>query len=136
MTNKKITKRDFLNAIRANVENGAFSFDGDITTDNVLEFIGHELELLNNKAAAAAKRAKAKRDAGDQLRATILDLMSTEDFMTINDIVKALGDEDVSAQMVTARMTQALKASLVEKDTVSVEVNGKTKKLSAYRKLA
>lgn len=136
MTNKKITKRDFLNAIRANVENGAFSFDGDIATDNVLEFIDHELTLLDNKAAAAAKRAKAKRDAGDQLRATILDLMSTEDFMTINDIVKALGDEDVSAQMVTARMTQALKAGLVEKDTVSVEVNGKTKKLSAYRKLA
>ena len=55
--------------------------------------------------------------------------------MTIPEIVKAIGDEDVSAQMVTARLTQCVKADLAEKDSVSVKVAGKAKKLSGYRKL-
>lgn len=106
-----------------------------MTCDALREFIAHEIELLDNKAAAAAKRAQAKRDEGDALRARILEVMSTEDFMTIPEIVKAIGDEDVSAQMVTARLTQCVKADLAEKDSVSVEVAGKAKKLSGYRKL-
>ena len=137
MTNtKKITKREYLNTLRAIVENGDFSFENeDMTVDGLIEFIDHEVELLDNKAAAAAKRAQAKRDEGDALRARILEVMSTEDFMTIPEIVKAIGDEDVSAQMVTARLTQCVKADLAEKDSVSVEVAGKAKKLSGYRKL-
>lgn len=138
MTNtKKITKREYLNTLRAIVENGDFSFENeDMTVDGLIEFIDHEVELLDNKAAAAAKRAQAKRDEGDALRARILEVMSSEDFMTIPEIVKAIGDEDVSAQMVTARLTQCVKADLAEKDSVSVEVAGKAKKLSGYRKLA
>lgn len=137
MTNtKKITKREYLNTLRAIVENGDFDFENpEMTVDGMLEFIDHEVELLDNKAAAAAKRAAAKREAGDELRARIVELLDTENYMTINEIVKALGDEDVSAQMVTSRLTQACKAELVEKDMVSTEVAGKTKKLSAYRRI-
>lgn len=140
MTNtKKITKRECYNTLmlmvdQAEADNVVFDNE-DMTFDGLREFIAHEIELLDNKAAAAAKRAQAKRDEGDALRARILDVMSTEDFMTIPEIVKAIGDEDVSAQMVTARLTQCVKAELAEKDSVSVEVAGKTKKLSAYRRL-
>lgn len=141
MTNsKKITKRenlgtllDIVNKIEAE---GIVFENEDMTCDTLREFINHEIELLDNKAAAAAKRAQAKREDGDALRAHILDLMSTEDFMTIKEIVKAIGDEDVSDQMVTARLTQAVRAGLAEKEVKSVEVNGKNKKLSCYRKLA
>jgi hypothetical protein len=141
MTNsKKITKRENLGTlldIVDKIEAEGFVFENeDMTCDTLREFINHEIELLDNKAAAAAKRAQAKREEGDALRAHILDLMSTEDFMTIKEIVKAIGDEDVSDQMVTARLTQAVRAGLVEKEAKSVEVNGKTKKLSCYRKLA
>lgn len=140
MTNtKKITKRECYNTLmlmvdQAEADNVVFDNE-DMTFDGLREFIAHEIELLDNKAAAAAKRAQAKRDEGDALRARILDVMSTEDFMTIPEIVKAIGDEDVSAQMVTARLTQCVKAELAEKDSVSVEIAGKTKKLSAYRRL-
>ena len=135
---KKITKREYLNTLRAIVaESDGLSFENeDMTIDGLIEFIDHEVELLDNKAAAAAKRAQAKRDEGDALRARILDVMSTEDFMTIPEIVKAIDDEDVSAQMVTARLTQCVKADLAEKDNVSVEIAGKAKKFSGYRKLA
>ncbi len=140
MTNsKKITKRENLGTlldIVDKIEVEGFVFENeDMTCDTLREFINHEIELLDNKAAAAAKRAQAKREDGDALRAHILDLMSTEDFMTIKEIVKAIGDEDVSDQMVTARLTQAVRANLAEKEVKSVEVNGKTKKLSCYRKL-
>lgn len=141
MTNsKKITKRENLGTlldIVDKIEAEGFVFENeDMTCDTLRDFINHEIELLDNKAAAAAKRAQAKREDGDALRAHILDLMSTEDFMTIKEIVKAIGDEDVSDQMVTARLTQAVRAGLAEKEVKSVEVNGKTKKLSCYRKLA
>lgn len=141
MTNtKKITKRESYNTLLNIVDiiegNGIQFENEDMTCDVLREFITHEIELLDNKAAAAAKRAQVKRDEGDALRARILDVMSTEDFMTIPEIVKAIGDEDVSAQMVTARLTQCVKANLAEKDSVSVEVAGKAKKLSGYRKLA
>ena len=141
MTNtKKITKRECYNTLMTmvdHVESEGVAFENeDMTCDALREFIAHEIELLDNKAAAAAKRAQTKRDEGDALRARILDILSTEEFMTIPEITKAIGDEDVSAQMVTARLTQASKANLVEKDNISVEIGGKTKKLSAYRKLA
>lgn len=141
MTNtKKITKREsyntLLNIVDMAEDNGIQFENEDMTCDALREFINHEIELLDNKAAAAVKRAQIKRDNGDVLRARILDIMSTEDFMTISEIVKAIGDEDVSAQMVTARLSQCVKAGLAEKDSVSVEVAGKAKKLSGYRKLA
>ena len=141
MTNsKKITKRENLGTLLDIVDKieaeGIVFENEDMTCDTLREFINHEIELLDNKAAAAAKRAQAKREDGDALRAHILDLMSTEDFMTIKEIVKAIGDEDVSDQMVTARLTQAVHAGLAEKEVKSVEVNGKNKKLSCYRKLA
>ena len=138
-TVKKPTKKANYNAILSILSaaegEGLVLESTEITYDSLREFIEHEVELLDNKAAAAAKRAQAKRDEGDALRARILEVMSTEDFMTIPEIVKAIGDEDVSAQMVTARLTQCVKADLAEKDSVSVEVAGKTKKLSGYRKL-
>lgn len=140
MTNsKKITKREYLDTLLNIIDKieaeGIVYENGDMTCDTLREFINHEIKLLDNKAAAAAKRAQAKREDGDALRAHIIDLMSTEDFMTIKEIVKAIGDEDVSDQMVTARLTQAVRAGLAEKEVKSVEVNGKTKKLSCYRKL-
>lgn len=138
-TVKKPTKKANYNAILSILSaaegEGLVLESTEITYDSLREFIEHEVELLDNKAAAAAKRAQAKRDEGDALRARILEIMSTEDFMTIPEIVKAIGDEDVSAQMVTARLTQCVKADLAEKDSVSVEVAGKAKKLSGYRKL-
>ena len=118
MTNtKKITKRECYNTLMTmvdQIESEGVTFENeDMTCDALREFIAHEIELLDNKAAAAAKRAQAKRDEGDALRARILDVMSTENFMTIPEIVKAIGDEDVSAQMVTARLTQCVKLSLI-----------------------
>lgn len=146
MTNtiKKPTKKTHLNVISDLVgyaeSNGVnFSAEG-VTYDTIREFIDHELELLESKAAAAAKRAASKRQAGDELREKVFGVLDTEQFMTINEIVKALDDPDISAQMVTARLTQlvAPEVNRVEKTSMTVPAateGGKSRKVSAYRAL-
>lgn len=144
MTNtvKKPTKKTNYNVILAILdyaENHGATIDAEgVTYESLRDFIGHEVELLDNKAAAAAKRAADKRQAGDELREKVAGVLDTEKFMTINEIVNALGDPDISAQMVTARLTQLASPEVgrVEKTTVTVPAateGGKSRKVSAYR---
>lgn len=128
-TSKKFTKRDYYSTI-LNI------LDTATLPDNVEElkdFINHEIGLLDTRRAATAKRTKARREEGDILRSRILEAMSAENFMSINEILKALDDEDISAQMVVARLTQCVNAGLAEKESVSVP--GKQRKSSIYRKV-
>lgn len=142
-TVKKPTKKANYSAILAILnaaESNGLELDGtEITYDSLRDFVEHEVELLDNKAAAAAKRAAAKKVEGDALREKIYDVL-TDEPMTINEIVKALDDEDISAQMVTARLTQLASPEVnrVVKETVTVLASsegGKSKKLSAYRRI-
>lgn len=136
-TTKKITKREYLNVLRDIVESNDFTFENpDMTTEGLINFIDNEIELLNHKAQSAQKRAADKREEGDELRTRIVDILDTENYMTINEIMAVLNDEALSPQMVISRLSQGCKMNLVEKDLVPFEIAGKTKKLSAYRKLA
>lgn len=138
---KKITKKDSYNAIAAILkaaDNEGITLDMDgITYDSLIEFVEHEVELLDNKAVAAKARAAAKKAEGDALREKIYNLL-TDDVQTIAEITNALGDPDVSTQMVTARLTQLCSESvnLAVKETVSVPSadGSKTKKLSGYKR--
>jgi hypothetical protein len=141
---KKITKRTQLATLDAIVTaaeaEGIALSDEDITYESLHEFIAKEVELLDNKAAAAAKRAAAKKVEGDELREKIYSVLSDTDFMTVQDIVKALNDEDISAPMVIARLTQLASPEVnrITKETVTVppaNEGGKSKKLTAYRKI-
>jgi hypothetical protein len=144
MNNKapKITKKANYAAISdilTAAQNAGIELTGEITFDSLQEFIAHEQELLDNKAVAAQKRAAQRKVDGDALRDKIYDVL-TDEFMTIADIVKALDDEDISAQMVTARLTQLASPEVgkVEKDTVTVPAaneGGKSRKVSAYRRI-
>jgi hypothetical protein len=144
MNNKapKITKKANYAAISdilTAAQNAGIELTGEITFDSLQEFIAHEQELLDNKAVAAQKRAAQRKVDGDALRDKIYDVL-TDEFMTIADIVKALDDEDISAQMVTARLTQLASPEVnkVEKDSVTVPATnegGKSRKVSAYRRI-
>lgn len=140
-TTKKVTKRDNLTMLKNIIDlanDNGFELPEGYTFEGLTEFIDHELELLESKAAAAQKRAAAKRDEGDLLRERIYEVMSETEFMTISQITNALEDPDVSNQMVTARLKQLNDLGKVTKDTISVPSTvegGKAKKLSAYKKL-
>lgn len=142
-TVKKISKKEKLLALKAvaqTAEGSGITLDmGDITYGTLYDFVDHEIELLENKAAAAQKRAASKKAEGDALREQIYNVLSDTDFMTTDEIVKALGDEDITAQMVTSRLTQLASEEVgkVEKTqvTVSGKDGGRSRKLSAYRRI-
>lgn len=140
----RITKKDYYSTILDLVtlaEGNGFGLPEGMTYDGIAEFVNHEVELLEAKAASAAKRAAAKRAAGDELREMVLNTLSDTEFMTIDDIVAAIGNPDVTKNKVTARLTQLGDRGLgvVEKTQVTVEPSiegGKSRKVSAYKRIA
>lgn len=120
---EKMTKRDCLNAlyeivVNADVENG----------DTLMEFIEKELAQLDKRRDAAAKRAEKKKEASDALTEEIYGLL-TDTPMTIDEIVLALDNEDVTTNKVAARLGKLIKADRVVKEAVRVD---KRRKM-AYR---
>lgn len=141
-TAKKITKKAMYATvldILADAENRGFALPEGMDFGALSDFVNHEIELLDKKAESAAKRAADKKVAGDALRDRIYGVLSDTEFKTTGEIVSALGDPDVSSQMVTARLTQLINLEQVEKDSVTIPASGeggKSRKVVAYRKLA
>ena len=132
MTNKvKFSKRDYLTAIIEAMHTGEIKYD----PNDVIAFCEHEIELLDKKTAKAKERAAAKRAEGDELTEQIYDVLSSDEFMTIPEIVKALGDEDVSAQKASYRLRSLVEANRAEKTEITVAGSdgGKASKRVAYR---
>ena len=124
--------------ILAFAEDNSFALPEGMDYGMLSDFVNHEIELLDKKAESAAKRAADKKVAGDALRERIYGVLSDTEFKTIAEIVKDLGDPDVSPQMVTARLTQLIHLEQVEKDSVTVPAasdEGKARKVTAYRKI-
>ena len=132
MTNEiKVSKRDYLTAIIEAMKTGEIKYN----PDDVIAFCEHEIELLDKKTAKAKERAAAKRAEGDELTEQIYDVLSGDEFMTIPEIVKALGDEDVSAQRASYRLRSLVEANRAEKTEITVASpdGGKASKRVAYR---
>ena len=123
MTEKKITKKEILAAIRAQVEGTAMV--GDIPADVVLEFIDKTVAQIDAKAAKAKEKAAEKKADGDALKAEVFALL-TDEFQTADAITAALNKEDVSKSKVVARLTQLVAAGEVVKEQAKV---GDTKKM-------
>jgi len=111
----KMTKRDWFGEIRAIVEGSDYE---DVA--GALEFIDHQVELLDAKAVKAVERAAAKKADGDELRQTVLGIL-TEEAQTADDITAAIGDETVTKAKVVARLTQLCKANVAEKEQVKTD---------------
>ena len=124
---KKNTKKEYYEAIRAMVE--TVETVGTIPADEVLAFIDKMVEQLDAKAASAKERAAKKKADGDELREIIQGVL-TADFQTIDSIVEQVGREDVTKNMVTARLTQLVKAEVAKKEQVKEEGTGR--KVMAY----
>lgn len=120
----KMTKRDWFEEIRAIVEGSDYE---DVA--GALEFIDHQVELLDAKTVKAAERAAAKKADGDDLRQTVLGIL-TEEAQTADDITAAIGDETITKAKVVARLAQLCKANVAEKEQVKTEDG---RRVMAYR---
>ena len=92
MTEKKMTKREMFEMIKAN---------HDLSADEIA-FIDHEIELLTRKNSSE-KKPTATQVANDGLKTAILDAMVPGKLYTISDFIKEVpACADLSNQKVSA----------------------------------
>ena len=108
MTTEKITKRDMYEAIIGAMKTGEIKY----APDEVIAFCQNEIELLDKKAAKAKERAAAKSAENDEIMDKVRDFLSPNDFMPIADVVKAIGDPDLTAAKVQYRLRKLAEARL------------------------
>lgn len=120
---KKLTKKDYYEILKGiitenNVENG----------EDLVAFIDKQIEQLDNKAIKAKEKAAEKKAEGDELRAVVLSVL-TSDFQTIEDIVAQIEGEDITKAKIVARLTQLVKNGEAKKEQIK---NAENKKVMTY----
>ena len=120
---KKITKKDYFAMVAEIVDNSNAE-----NKDELMEFIEKQVEALDKKAAKAKERAAEKKAEGDALRDKV-EAVLTNEVQVIDQIVEAIGDEDVTRNKVVARLTQLVKADTAVKE----EVKNGSKKVMGYK---
>lgn len=97
--------------------------------DELVEFIDKQIEMLVKRKASAAERAAKKKAESDALTDEIFALIG-EDLITVDEIVAALDNEEVTRNKVTARLGKLVKAEKIVKESVKTEDGNKR---MAYR---
>lgn len=108
MTNKKVTKREKFEMLKALSEVQA--------NPMLMEFIDHELELLEKKNSAD-KKPTAQQVANEGLKQTIMDVLTENGgLMTVTDVQKSCdGLAELSNQRVSALLRQLKDDGKVER---------------------
>ena len=106
-TEKKMTKKDYFNALKA--------IDEVSKNANLVEFIDHELELLNRKNLSDRKLS-GNALANIELKKEIMEILANEPtrLFTATEIQKAMKDE-YSNQRISALLKQLKEDGKVEK---------------------
>ena len=126
MTNTdKLTDRKIYTAI---VE-GTFE---DLDTDTIVAWAEKKIAQLDHKAAKAKETAAKKKAEGDELTDAVLAAV-TDEFETIADIAARIEGEDVTVSKVAYRLNAASKAGTLEKGELTIEGDGKKRKVVAYK---
>lgn len=125
----KITKKEMFAKIAETIETGILA-EG-ITEDAIVEFCHKEIEALDRKSAKAKESAAKKRAEGDELTERVAEVL-TDELATIGDITAAIGDEAVSTAKVQYRLNQLVKAGRAVKEEITVETDGKKRKVMAF----
>ena len=112
---KKMTKKDYYEMLKTTVEGIEVENKEDLLT-----FIDRELELIENKSVKAKERAAEKRAEGDELRATVKSILTTEN-QTIDEIFGQIEGEDLTRAKIVARLTQLVKTGEAKKEEVKSE---------------
>ena len=137
MTEKKMTKKEMLNAIKVGCTTGEWI----VSDAEVAEFCDNEIALLDKKAAKAKERQAAKKAEGDELTEVVKSVL-TDEFQVTADIAKAVleatGDETNTIHKIQYRLGALVKAG--EAESTDVKIPGgegvKARTIKGYRLLA
>lgn len=113
MSEKKITNRERFVAIM-----------GKLTDEADIAFIQERIDALDRRAEKTKERAAARKVEGDELREAIYNVLGDTP-RTIPEILAALGDEELTPNKITARLTQLIKLEKVGKEKVKTEAGEK-----------
>ena len=92
---KKMTKREYFNAIKAILEAAE--------QDEMVKFIDHEIELLDKKANRKSDKPTATQIANEELKGVLSEVLSEVEGKTVTDLIKSdarlseLSNQKVSA---------------------------------------
>ncbi len=112
---KKLTKKDYYEILKTIVEGIEVENKEDLLT-----FIDNELKLIENKSIKAKERAAEKKAEGDELRAAVKAILTTEN-QTIDEIFGQIEGEDLTKAKIVARLTQLVKSGEAKKEEVKSE---------------
>lgn len=118
---EKITKAQVLNAIKNAAVNGA---EFEVPTEEVIAYVDKTLEQMANKVAKDKERA-AKKRAEDTLLADV-EAALTDEAVTAEAIVDAIGKEEVTKMKVVNRLTTLVKNGTAVKEVVKTENGTRT----------
>lgn len=118
----KMTKREMYDVIAT-----VFAATDREDREEIMAFVEKEKAALDRKNEKAKERAAEKRAAGDALKARIEELLNDEP-ITVNGIIVALGDEDLTPAKITARTRQLVAEGIALKEQVKID----NRKLMAY----
>ena len=110
---KKLTQRDYFNALIAHVQNDPSGMIDTIPADEVIKFLQSRIDQLDKKSAN--KKPTKIQEANEELKQTILQIMNELDKpVTVAEI---LSDERIergtSGQKITSMIKQLKDAGLV-----------------------
>lgn len=109
---KKLTKKDYFNALLTHVQETSFS-TATIPSADFQKFIQNELDLLSKKNTSE-KKPTAQQTANIAVKEAILTFMVPSTFYTVTDIQKnCAACADVTNQRVSALLRQLIDDGLV-----------------------
>lgn len=108
--------------IEAHVEDAA-------EREDLLDFIDNQIAAIDRKKEAAVRRAEKKKAESDALKEAIFDKIGDE-LITVDEIVVAFDDPDVTRNKVTARLGKLFNEGRITKEQVKVD----GKKKMAYKR--
>lgn len=118
------------------------AFNANLITEEedarLAEFLTHEIEQLDKRAASAKKYAKKNSKATDELADAIMYVL-TGDNQTIPEIVDAVkavnAESAITPQKATYRLTKLVETGAVIRETVSVKNEGEkgSRRVNVYK---
>lgn len=114
---KKITKKEMFAQIK------------EVVADNqdMVDFIDHEIELLNRKRNSKNGKPTAKQLKNNEIQTRVLSYMSQNPTMqyTVSDLVKALPDTETGDLYSTPKMSAIVRSLVQSEEVKREEVKGR-----------
>lgn len=107
----------------------------ELSMADLKTFAEKEIAQLDKKAVKAKERAAEKKAEGDALRDAV-EATLTDTLQTVADVSAQIEGEDVTVGKIRTRLSELVRLGVAEKETVSVDVDGKSVQRMAYKRAA